>query len=59
MAECHCGSGLERYALEDARGIFCTYVCEKCEGEKQRTYRPEIFTNPQYWADEQIEPEEG
>lgn len=28
---CTCGSGLGRYELVDARGIFCTYVCEKCE----------------------------
>ena len=31
MKLCFCGSGLERRALIDARGIFCTYVCDKCE----------------------------
>lgn len=52
---CSCGSGLLRYALNDARGIFCAYVCERCEMRKRARYRPEIFTNPSYVADEQIE----
>ena len=54
--ECTCGSGLTRFALVDARGIFCTYVCNECEGFKSKRYRPEIFTNPNYDADEPIEP---
>jgi len=53
--ECNCGSGLSKYDLTDARGIFVTYVCEKCEDEKAAPFRPEIFTNPGYHADEPIE----
>ena len=53
--DCNCGSGLERYPLVDARGIFCTYVCEKCEKEKRSKYRVEVLTDPNYWHDEQLE----
>jgi hypothetical protein len=52
---CSCGSGLTRHAVHDARGIFCTYACTKCEKEKTAGYRPEIFTDPNYEADEPIE----
>lgn len=49
---CNCGSGLIHYPLIDARGIFCTYVCGACEKEKKAKYRPEIFENSQYEADD-------
>ncbi len=52
---CICGSNLPKYDLTDARGIFCTYVCEKCEDEKKSHYRQDIFTDSNYYADEQIE----
>ena len=29
----------ERYALYDARGIFCAYVCEHCEDAQRSKYR--------------------
>lgn len=54
---CLCGSGLSSYALHDARGIFCAYVCEACEARQRARYRPEIFDNPRYAADEPIEEE--
>jgi hypothetical protein len=56
---CSCGSGLPRYKLEDARGIFCAYVCEGCEKETKAKYRPEVFENASYEADEDIDPEES
>lgn len=57
--DCNCGSGLKRSGeLSDARGIFCGYYCEKCEAKLKAKYRPEIFTNSNYWADEQIEPDD-
>lgn len=56
--KCRCGSGLHKYDLTDARGIFCTYVCEKCEAEKKAKYRPEIFTDYNYETSEPIEPDE-
>ena len=43
MKTCPCGSGLPRRELKDARGIFCTFVCDKCEAEKKRGFRPDIF----------------
>lgn len=52
MKLCPCGSGEPRRELVDARGIFCTFVCDKCEK------RPDIFTDSQYWTDEPVE-EEG
>jgi hypothetical protein len=48
LKPCHCGSGLERRAKFDARGIFLTYVCDKCEKEKLKHYRPEVLTDPNY-----------
>lgn len=55
---CYCGSGLLSYHLLDARGISCGRVCSKCEKDKKAKYRPEIFTDMQYEADEPIEPED-
>jgi hypothetical protein len=43
----------------DARGIFCTFVCTRCEKEKRKRYRPEIFTRSNYWTDEPVEPEDS
>jgi hypothetical protein len=40
---CQCGSGKLRFPLHDARGIFCGYVCDKCEATVKARYRPEIF----------------
>lgn len=54
--ECSCGSGLDKFALKDARGIFCAYACEKCEALKRARYRPEIFEDASYQADEDIDP---
>ena len=45
----------ERRSLYDARGIFCTYVCDKCETEKRARYRPEIFEDSNYACDEAID----
>lgn len=52
---CGCGSGLTRRALVDARGIFCTFVCDKCEADRRLGFRADIFTNPNYQADEPID----
>lgn len=51
---CNCGSGRPSYELFDARGIGCGRVCDSCVDKRKATYRPEIFTNPNYWADEPI-----
>lgn len=55
IVACACGSLHARYELYDARGIFCCYVCEKCEAEKRKKYRPEIFEDPNYTSDETID----
>jgi len=52
MRMCFCGSGLERFELRDARGISCGFVCDKCEAAKRAQYRPEIFYNGRYEADD-------
>lgn len=52
---CSCGSGLYRYELVDARGIFCSYVCESCEQSKKQKYQPEIFDDSDYECDEDID----
>ncbi len=55
--KCNCGSGLESFELLDARGIYVARVCDKCEQEKRRPYRADIFTDPGYSTDEPIEPD--
>ena len=44
-----------RRPLHDARGIFCCFVCDKCEAEKRRRYRPDVLADPGYWHDEPID----
>lgn len=56
--QCNCGSGLAKRALHDARGIFCTFVCDKCEQQKRQEFRAEIFTDADYDHDEPIEEDE-
>ena len=41
---CNCGLPC-CFSLEDARGIFCSFICKKCEEEVRSRYRPEIFTD--------------
>jgi hypothetical protein len=52
ITTCPCGSGEPRRELIDARGIFCEFVCDACEEEKGKEFRPEIFTD---WTDVSIE----
>ncbi len=58
IMECNCGSTLERFPRYDARGIFLYFACDKCEQEKESRYRPDIFTDSNYWVDEDIEESE-
>ncbi len=44
-----------RRELRDARGIFCTFICDRCEQEVRGRYRADIFEDANYWADEPIE----
>jgi hypothetical protein len=48
--------GEKKWWLKDARGIECAPVCCRCVKSVKAKYRPEIFTNPNYWADEPINP---
>ena len=52
---CLDGHLADTWDLVDARGIYCCKVCSRCVRIKERTYRPEIFTNPNYVHDEPIE----
>jgi cbb3-type cytochrome oxidase cytochrome c subunit len=54
---CPCGSGRESAWQYDARNIPLCRTCVVCHDRKMRGYRPEVLTNPNYAADEQIEPE--
>lgn len=47
---CRCGSELLDYELCDAAGIFCAYVCEKCEPEVRKKYNPAIFNGGTVYA---------
>jgi hypothetical protein len=52
---CPCGSNQESWWEHDARGIPLCRVCPKCKAEKLARYRPDVLSDPNYWADEQIE----
>ncbi len=58
IGACLCGSGKEGRELHDARGIYCGIVCDACEKEKRAKFRPEIFDDASYDADEPIEEED-
>ena len=55
IRNCPCGSGKPRMELKDARGISCGYACIECVDRKRAAYRPEVFTDPNYWADEPVD----
>jgi hypothetical protein len=57
--ECRCGSGLESYWVNDARGIPLKRVCDQCRAEALGCFRPEVLTDPGYLVDEPIEPEDS
>ncbi len=44
-----------RWILYDARGISCGYVCALCEDARRATYRPDIFDDSDYPANEPID----
>jgi hypothetical protein len=48
---CSCGSGKPKSAQYDARA----YTCEDCHDRKMAEFRPDVLTDPSYWADEPIE----
>jgi hypothetical protein len=52
---CPCGSTLPSSWSYDARGIELCRTCDQCHDEKMKRYRPEVRSNPNYWADEEIE----
>jgi len=52
---CPCGSGKDSRWLSDARGIPLKRTCPDCEQTVIAKYRPEIFTNPDYWTDEAVD----
>ena len=56
--ECSCGSGKFAIAIFDARRIFLCYACEDCEEEKLSHYRPEVLTDPNYFAEDLGDDEE-
>jgi len=55
MRLCSCCSGLESEWQFDARGIELCRTCDKCHDEKLAGFRPDVLTDPNYWADEAIE----
>lgn len=57
MDTCACGSGHPKRAAYDARGIFLTYLCDRCELEKLAGFRPEVLVDADYEADEPIDPD--
>lgn len=52
---CPCGSGKMSSWQNDARGIPLCRTCDACHKTKMSGYRPEVLTNSNYHADEDIE----
>jgi hypothetical protein len=52
---CPCGSGLPSHWQYDARGIELCRTCDICHDEQMKSYRPDVLSNPSYWADEAID----
>tara|TARA_X000001036_G_scaffold107424_1_gene100513 strand:+ start:18708 stop:18917 length:210 start_codon:yes stop_codon:yes gene_type:complete len=48
-----------RYTIYDARGIPLGRVCEKCEGARKETFRPEVLSDSNYWTDEELDEDPG
>ena len=55
LQECLCGSGALPIPQYDARGIFLCYTCSSCHARQMAGYRPDVLTDPNYWADEPID----
>jgi hypothetical protein len=55
---CPCGSGKDSYWQKDARGIELCRTCPDCHAKKMAGYRNDVLTDPNYYADEAIEPED-
>lgn len=55
---CDCGSKELSYELFDARGIYVQRVCDSCVESVKDRYRPEIFTDSDYWTCEDIDEDE-
>jgi hypothetical protein len=43
----------------DARGIEIARVCDYCQDARLAIYRHEVLIDPNYTADEPIEPDDG
>jgi hypothetical protein len=56
---CQCGSGLSSRWVFDARGIEIARVCDYCQDARLAIYRHEVLIDPNYTADEPIEPDDG
>lgn len=54
---CKCGSGFKAKWYLDARGIELDLCCSKCWPEEKKKWRPEVLTDPNYEAFEDIEPD--
>jgi hypothetical protein len=57
MLICTCGSGQLSTWQYDARGIPLCRTCPVCHQKKMGRYRRDVLTNPNYHADEPIDPE--
>lgn len=55
---CPCGSGLPSSWMTDARGIPLRRTCDTCHEAQMNKYRPQVLSNPNYSACEQIEPDD-
>jgi hypothetical protein len=54
---CDCGSGETPQWAKDAKNIPLAKVCSKCKARKLAGFRPEVLTDPNYEAEEPIDPD--
>lgn len=55
---CPCGSGRNSAWQYDKRNIPIRRTCPVCHDRVMGTYRPEVLNDPNYKADEPIEPKD-
>lgn len=55
MKPCPCGSGQPSSWQYDAQNIPLCRTCDRCHDIKMGRYRPNVLTESDYWADENIE----
>ena len=52
---CSCGSGEWSRTVYDAHGIYIAKMCDRCERDRLKAYRPEVLTDRNYECCEDVD----